>query len=428
MLNPRSIESAIRDCTREVLLTDGTAERGTGRLALRLRPSAKGVSAEWVVLWWRYERRHMGLMGRYPSLSLRAARDRFAGEWRPAIEAGRDPRRARAQAAAVGSVHQLFTEYVESMKERGCRSWHQPEKTLLTGRWSAVKALGKDTRAKDVTPDAITEFLGECFRRGSRTAADRTRAHLHAAFQWGAKSTHDYTRLDTDDAPRTHFGLTSNPVSIVPRDTEANKTRNRYLDVEEFCQLWRSVTAGNGFSLSTAPAIHLLLCTGQRVLDVLRADGCDFDLKAKLWIIPERKRKTGERDHVVVLPPPAVAVLRELIEVRGAGLLFPHAKKKGEHIPDQTVNRALCRWSQRWKVPRFQARDLRRTWKTLAGAAGLSKELRDKIQGHALTDVSSRHYDRYLYLREKRKGAAAWSRWVDKMLRAKPSRRKMNGS
>lgn len=426
MLNPRSIDSAIRDCSREVLLTDGTAERGTGRLALRVRPSANGTSAEWIALWWRYERRRMGVIGKYPTLSLRAARDRFNAEWRPAIEAGRDPRKARAQAAAAGSVHQLFTEYVESMKERGRRSWCQPNRSLLTGRWSAVKALGKDTRAADVTSDAITEFLGECFRRGSRTAADRYRAHLHAAFQWGAKSTHDYTRTDTADAPRTHYGLTSNPVAVVPRDQGATKSRDRYLDVEEFCQLWRSVVAGKGFGLSSAPAIHLLLCTGQRVLDVLRAEGCDFDLKAKLWIIPEHKRKTGERDHVVALPAQAIAPLRELIEVRGQGLLFPHAKKEGEHVPDQTINRALKRWSQRWKVEHFQARDLRRTWKTLAAEPGLSKELRDKIQGHAETDVSSKHYDRYEYLREKRKGMVAWSRWIDRMLRAKPSRRKMN--
>ena len=42
----------------------------------------------------------------------------------------------------------------------------------------------------------------------------------------------------------------------------------------------------------------------------------------------------------------------------------------------------------------FTARDLRRTWKTLAGAAGISKETRDRLQSHALSDVSSKHYDR----------------------------------
>ncbi len=43
------------------------------------------------------------------------------------------------------------------------------------------------------------------------------------------------------------------------------------------------------------------------------------------------------------------------------------------------------------------------------GKAGISKELRDRIQGHAMTDVSSKHYDRYDYLKEKRSGMAIWN-------------------
>lgn len=33
--------------------------------------------------------------------------------------------------------------------------------------------------------------------------------------------------------------------------------------------------------------------------------------------------------------------------------------------------------------------------KTLMGEIGLSKSIRDRIQNHALNDVSSKHYDRY---------------------------------
>jgi hypothetical protein len=34
--------------------------------------------------------------------------------------------------------------------------------------------------------------------------------------------------------------------------------------------------------------------------------------------------------------------------------------------------------------------------------------LRDRIQNHALNDVSSKHYDRYEYLPEKRRALEAW--------------------
>ncbi|MEZ9548040.1 integrase, partial [Vibrio crassostreae] len=56
----------------------------------------------------------------------------------------------------------------------------------------------------------------------------------------------------------------------------------------------------------------------------------------------------------------------------------------------------------------FTPRDLRRTCKTLMGELGISKSLRDRLQNHALNDVSSKHYDRYEYLPEKRIALESW--------------------
>jgi integrase len=57
----------------------------------------------------------------------------------------------------------------------------------------------------------------------------------------------------------------------------------------------------------------------------------------------------------------------------------------------------------------FSPRDLRRTFKTVAGSLGISLEMRNRLQGHAMTDVGSVHYDRYDYLTEKRAAMAAWA-------------------
>jgi len=70
-------------------------------------------------------------------------------------------------------------------------------------------------------------------------------------------------------------------------------------------------------------------------------------------------------------------------------------------------------------IPYATNRDLRRTFKTLAGKAGLSKEIRDRLQNHALQDVSSKHYDRWQYMVEKRVGMAKWDRFVRAMLAKK---------
>ena len=52
----------------------------------------------------------------------------------------------------------------------------------------------------------------------------------------------------------------------------------------------------------------------------------------------------------------------------------------------------------------------------LAGKIGLSKEIRDRIQGHALHDVSSKHYDRYDYFREKREALSRWDRHLRRLI------------
>jgi integrase len=64
-------------------------------------------------------------------------------------------------------------------------------------------------------------------------------------------------------------------------------------------------------------------------------------------------------------------------------------------------------------------RDLRRTFKTLARKAGVPNEIRDRLQNHALQDVSSKNYDRWSYMPEKRAGMARWDRFVRALLKKK---------
>ena len=78
-------------------------------------------------------------------------------------------------------------------------------------------------------------------------------------------------------------------------------------------------------------------------------------------------------------------------------------------------------WRQRDRgvIPFATNRDLRRTWKTLAGKAGISKEIRDRIQNHALQDVSSKSYDRWTYMPEKRAAMETWDAFVRALLARK---------
>jgi len=132
--------------------------------------------------------------------------------------------------------------------------------------------------------------------------------------------------------------------------------------------------------------------------------------------IVDWSKTKNDMPHAIPLPPQAVAALERMVP-GPTGLFFPSKKNPRKHPTDNAIEKVVKAFlKQHPGVPHFTPRDLRRTWKTLAGAAGLSKEIRDRIQNHALQDVSSRHYDRWEYMPEKRAAMAQWSAWLDRLL------------
>ena len=47
------------------------------------------------------------------------------------------------------------------------------------------------------------------------------------------------------------------------------------------------------------------------------------------------------------------------------------------------------------------------------------QEIRDRLQNHTLQYVSSKSYDRWNYMPEKRAGMKKWNAWVARLLTAK---------
>ena len=47
---------------------------------------------------------------------------------------------------------------------------------------------------------------------------------------------------------------------------------------------------------------------------------------------------------------------------------------------------------------------------------GIDLELRNRLHGHAMTDVGSVHYDRWDYLPEKQEAIEKWSEWLKSLI------------
>lgn len=409
MLTDKTIKAAISTVTSELTLNDGaTNGRGSGSLMLVVRRLSSGtVSATWYATWKRDGKRQKTVIGRYPETTLAMARQQMAADLAPKIRSGK-----AVKQVTECTVEGMFKAYVEALRAKGAASADETERVLLLAKHNAADALGRHRPPADVETDDVTDFVGGYFRRGHRGAADKARAYVSAAFGWALKAANDYTNPNRQD-----WGVRRNPVEYVKKDSEATTPRERALTAPEVAILWNAA-GGKGFTLETGACVRLLICTGQRVQELLRMEAEEIDLAEKLWTIPAHKTKGRQRPHVVPLTSQAVGILVDLLAAHKTGPLFPaRTGSKSALIHHQSIMQAIDRWLAGCKsMPRFQTRDLRRTWKTRGGQAGISKELRDLIQQHAKHDTGSKHYDRYEYLDEKRAAMTRWESWLGTVL------------
>ena len=352
-------------------------------------------------------------LGRYPATGLKDARQR-AYEAREALSRGIDPRdQVRDQAIAQealnnrGTVSDLFDVYVRDLELDEKRSAKEVRRIY-------IKHIGPvigDKLVATVTTDDVLDVVTPIVRRGSPVHADNVRAYLRAAFELGihAKNIARW-RGQIPDFDHTH-----NPVAATRRAVKRKPVGNRSLDWAEICAIW----SAPGLSLSSRMTLQLLISTGQRVEEILQAPWHEFDLAENVWSIPAERRKTRSSSSEPHVVPLAEFHLSLLDRLKGAApdpeWLFPHQNLKQPRNAD-----ALCQATRRFcaknGIKPFAPRDCRRTFKTLTGSIGIDLELRNRLQGHAMTDVGSIHYDRWSYLPEKRKAMELWANTLSEKL------------
>lgn len=387
---------------RQISLVDGEGH-GTGRLVLVLKPMPTRVTADWMAQQWRDDRRLKKKLGSYPSMTLSKAREVFNRDFAERIQKGRSIKIAGDTRS--GTVADLFDAYVAYLKDGGKPSWKEAEKGLN----KIADTLGRNRPARDIEPDEITEIIRPIYERGKRSMADHVRSYIRSAFSWGLKSEHDYR-----STAARRFRLTLNPAASIP--TEPKTIGTRWLSEEEFVRLYRWLECPDTpVHPSYARAVQIIMLTGQRVEEIARLHVDQWDARER--IIDWTKTKNLQ-PHAVPVPPLAAELIESIIP-NEYGWFFPSAKDPSKPVSHGTLYSFIWRQRDRGVIPHATNRDLRRTFKTLAGKAGVPKDIRDRLQNHALQDVSSKHYDRWNYMVEKRGGMAKWDKFVRAMLAKK---------
>lgn len=172
----------------------------------------------------------------------------------------------------------------------------------------------------------------------------------------------------------------------------------------------------------------MFFCGGQRPYEIMGSEKRHYDKQNHLLSIPPAISKT-KKWYYLQLCDSAIELIDMMLEgYSDSEYISPNAdyeikiSRWNEKVKSGTVGKhakiprplmsseLLCdninRFRKQKNIVSFIPLDFRRTFKTLGGQLKTIKDIRNRIQNHSLSDVSSVHYDTYDYAQEKNARAA----------------------
>jgi hypothetical protein len=303
-----------------------------------------------------------------------------------------------AEAQRVRTLGALLTAYADQLQRDGKISARSVRGELhhhVRDKWPKLWVAP----IADVTTDDLLAIVAAPAEAGHLREAERVRSYLRAAYAAGMKARHNAKALPALRALR----VTANPARDLTPIEGANKARDRALSRAELRAYWKRIQAPDH-----APLRFHLLTGGQRIQQLARATQGDFDSDTdSLRLLDNKGRRTSARQHHVPVLPAALNAMREM----HGGAFGPYVftltgGKSGADYAGifKRVNRIALAMREAGELPGgpFTPGDLRRTVETRLAEAGVSREVRARLQSHGLGGVQERHYDRHDYLPETR--------------------------
>ncbi|RYE81685.1 MAG: site-specific integrase [Oxalobacteraceae bacterium] len=386
-------------------LAAGATDRGIGE-GLTFVASASAASrgkASWILRFRVNGRSKEKVLGRYPELSLKAARDQ-ARKDRGEIERGVDV------AAAKQAVKARITE-AQTVRELGERwlaryiepRYKHPEVVARVFRNYIFPVIGM-LAPTDVQPMHVDQVLRRIVKGGAPTVANDALRYMVRMFRFAMRN-HWIERNPAADFDQADAGGVEIP-------------RERFLTLDEIEKLARSMQTTPNFGRENELAVWLLLALCVRKMELLSARWEDFDLDANVWTLDKAYTKT----EVAIEIPLAVPVIGWLREARvlasGRPYVFPARRlvrrRLGEatvnrfpHVGPDTLNVALKRLAG-LDIAHFTVHDMRRTARTNLARLGVDRFVAERALNHKLKNVEG-VYDRHDYFEQRMDALSVWA-------------------
>lgn len=275
---------------------------------------------------------------------------------RSEVVLGGDPAGDKRERRAIPTYASIAEQHLAHARtyQRSYDSTEMVMRRHVLPRWGKL-------RLDEIVPRDIARWLAEKAGEGLKPATvEKIRVVFSRSFslaqQW--------------EVP----GAETNPVQRVPR-ARFNNARERYLSAEEASRLLAACDRSLNPQLGNI--VRLLLLTGARVGELLRAEWRHVSVDRKAWLIPTSK--TGKPRHVP-LSQAALDVIAGLPTFDGCPFLLPNPDTKRPFV---SIKRA-------WQTARKEARlsdlhvhDLRHSAASFMINAGIDLYAVGRILGHS---------------------------------------------
>jgi len=351
--------------------------------------------------WWRFKYRFEGKekrlsLGVYPDVGLKEAREKHA-EARKLLAAGVDPSQNRKAAKLAKTDGALSFEVI-------AREWYAGRKPTWNENHSSkiIRRLETDVfpwlgsrNISDITAPELLTTMRRIESRGALETAHRALACCGQVFRYAIAT----GRALRDTAADLRGALPPASTKHFPTITDPLKIGELLRAIEVY-----SGTYQTRYALKLAPMLFV------RPGELRKAEWIEFDLEKAEWRIPAERMKM-KTTHLVPLPTQALAVLRELYCISGAGkFVFPGARSTSRAMSENTINMALHAMGYKGE---FVGHGFRHMASTLLNEQGFNRDAIERQLAHAERDGVRATYNYAEYLPERIRMMQSWADYLD---------------
>lgn len=354
---------------------------------------------------WRMKYRFGGkekrlAFGVYPDLTLAEARERRE-EARKLLANDIDPgelkkaQKAASTERAANSFEVIACEWFDKHRD----GWAASHSSKIIRRlevdvfpWLGARPIA------EITAPEILAVLRRIESRGTLDTAHRAGGNCSQVFRYAIAT----GRAERDPVPDLRGALPPARGSNFAAITDPAKV----------AELLRAIDAFSGtFPVQCALRLAPLLFV--RPGELRQAEWSGIDLEKGEWRYTVTKTKT---EHLVPLASQAVAILRELHPLSGAGrFVFPSGRDHRRAMSEAAINAALRRmgYDTKTEITGHGFRAMART--ILAEELHQRPEVIQHQLAHTVPDALGTAYNRTKFLKERRAMMQLWADYLDKL-------------